>query len=114
MYTQSQSYPLDELPICIRSGVAVGYITDGIADLAVGWDHERDRAYVERVESITLAVDEVADRGAPMKCERLAGDHPLFALIEAEIMRRDDAGEIDLNFDNGDSLYIGLRAGAAA
>ncbi|MGV6875887.1 hypothetical protein ACUSIJ_24780 [Pseudochelatococcus sp. B33] len=112
MNTQSQPYRLEQFPVLIRPGHAIGIITDGIADLTVAWDYEQDRAYVERVESITLAVDETDKKDAPLQRERLAEDDPFFAMISAEIMRLDDAGKLDLEFDHDAGLYVGLRAGA--
>lgn len=99
MNTQSQPYYLDEFPALIRPGVSIGMITDGIADLAVAWDDEQGRAYVDRVESITLRVDEVDKDSASLGSERLDPSSSLFTLIEEEIKRRAESGAIDLTYD---------------
>ncbi|MBB3808788.1 hypothetical protein [Pseudochelatococcus contaminans] len=99
MNTQSQTYPLDEFPVLIRPGVSIGMITDGIADLAIAWDDEQGRAYIERVESISLRTDDTTKKDAPHGSECLSEHHPLFALIADEIERRADAGDIELKFD---------------
>lgn len=112
--SQSKSIPLEQYQICILPGLAIGYITDGIADLSIDWDAEQDRAYVKRVERITLSVDDLTQKNAPPLSIKPPPASDLFKQIEAEIHRRDDAGDIDLTFDNGDPLYIGLRARASA
>lgn len=124
--SQSKSIPLDEFPILIRPGISIGWIGGGIADLAVDWDREQDRAYVERVESITLRTVDITRKDAPYSSERLSEDDQLFKLIEAEILRRDSLGDLDLEFEHGPDpdymrdeqigrgLYFGLQKRATA
>lgn len=122
--SQSKSMLLDQFPICIKPGLTIGYITDGIADLTVDWDAEQDRAYLVRVEGITLAAEVLNQNRASSRSLKLDPASEIFSLIEAEMHRLDDEGELDLEYDlspdpdylrdlrDGDSLYIKLQAGA--
>lgn len=113
MNTQSQPYYLDEFPVLIGPGVSIGWLIDGIADLSVAWDDEQGAPYIDRVESITLAVDRLDDKGGSLESYSLPATHPMFKLIADEIMRRDYAGEIELEYDRSpDPDYLrDLREG---